>query len=257
MPGYWPGTPPNTTVLALIPPAPQLAMHQQLPQRILFIVTSADRIGPNSRKTGYEFSEVAHPYLAFLGEGHQVDFASPVGGRPPEDGYDPGDSASRIFRSSPGFERLNASQALHAVDLATYDAIFFPGGLGPMVDLLHNPHVKHAVAEVHEGGRVVGAVCHGPVALMNVQLTNGMTFLEGRHVAAFTEAEERGYSDKDVPFMLDAGVVREGARHSHAAPFQEHVVIDDRLVTGQNPASAAGVAKAMMQVLAAKTATTK
>ncbi len=220
------------------------------PKRILFIVTSADRIGPNNRPTGYEFSEVAHPYLAFVAEGHQVDFASLAGGKPPEDGFDSADSASVIFRSAAGFERLNASTPLADVDLSPYHAIFFPGGLGPMVDMLHEPQVKQAIVDVYGSDRVVGAVCHGPVALLNVTMTDGSNFLKGRHVAAFTEAEEQGHSEQDVPFMLDAALTEQGARHTHAGPFEEHVVIDDRLVTGQNPASAAGVATAMMSVLA-------
>jgi len=226
------------------------ASHGLNSQRILFIVTSTERIGPNSRQTGYEFSEVAHPYLAFVANGHEVDFASPAGGKPPEDGFDSGDSASVVFRSSAGFERLNGSTPLAAVDLSRYDAIFFPGGLGPMVDMLHEPLVKQAIVEVYESDRVVGAVCHGPVALLNVTMSDGSNFLEGRHVGAFTEAEEQGHSEQDVPFMLDAAVTKQGARHTHASPFEQHVVIDDRLVTGQNPASAAGVAAAMMGVMA-------
>lgn len=218
-------------------------------KRILFVITSADQIGPNDRVTGYEFSEVAHPYLAFVTEGHQVDFASLKGGRPPEDGFDPQDSRSFEFRSGLGFKRLNESERLADVDLQRYDAIFFPGGLGPMVDLLDEPKVKQAIVEVYESGRVVGAVCHGPVALLNVTLSDGSNFLEGRHVAAFTEAEEQGHSEQDVPFMLDSALELQGARHTHAAPFEEHIVIDERLVTGQNPASAAGVARAMMRVM--------
>lgn len=220
------------------------------PKRVLFIVTSADRVGPHGRETGYEFSEVAHPYLVLEEGGHRVDFASPVGGRPPEDGFQPGDSASVAFRAGEGFRRLNESAVLAAVDLDHYDAIFFPGGLGPMVDLLDDTNVHQAVAQVYESGRIVGAVCHGPVALMNVVMSDGTQFLEGRSVAAFTEAEEIGHSDQDVPFMLDAAMKEQGATHTFAPPFEEHVVIDDRLVTGQNPASAAGVARAMCSLLA-------
>lgn len=218
-------------------------------RRILFIVTSADRIGPNHRKTGYEFSEVAHPYLTFIADGHAVEFASLAGGTPPEDGYDPTETASSIFRYSDGFRSLNASTPLAEVDMDSYDAIFLPGGLGPMVDMLHEPLVKKTIARVYESGRVVGAVCHGPVALLNVTLSDGSRLLRGRKIAAFTEAEERGHSEHDVPFMLDQALREEGARLTHADPFQEHVVSDGRLITGQNPASAAGVAGAMLRAL--------
>jgi len=217
---------------------------------VLFILTSAARIGPNERPTGYEFSEVAHPHLAFVANGYNVEFASLDGGRPPEDGYDSSDRASEIFRNSAAFEQLGQSQSLADTELENYDAIFFPGGLGPMVDMLHEPLVKRAIASTYESGRVVGAVCHGPVALMNVTMSDGSSFLGGKQVAAFTEAEEQGHSELDVPFMLDAALVDQGALHTHADPFQEHVVVHDRLVTGQNPASAAGVARAMMSVMA-------
>ncbi|MFT5286683.1 MAG: putative intracellular protease/amidase [Planctomycetota bacterium] len=220
-------------------------------KRVLFIVTSADHIGPNNRPTGYEFSEVAHPFLTFAADGHRVDFASLTGGKPPEDGFDSNDSASVAFRNGAGFERLNRSMSLENVDLSNYDAIFFPGGLGPMADMLHEPKVKQAIVDVYESGGVVGAVCHGPVALMNVTMSDGTNFLNGKHVAAFTEAEEQGYSEKDVPFMLDAALIEQGAYHTHASKFEEHVVVDGRLITGQNPASATGVASAIIKVLSA------
>jgi putative intracellular protease/amidase len=219
------------------------------PRRILFIVTSTNLIGPNRRATGYEFSEIAHPYLVFEQLGLQVDFASPAGGMPPEDGFDPTDPRSVAFRDGAGFQRLNSSLPLGSVDLDRYDAIYFPGGLGPMVDMLDNALVKRAIAQVYERGGIVGAVCHGPVALMNVTMSDGANFLEGRNVAAFTEAEEIGHSEKDVPFMLDAAMTDQGAHHTFAAPFEQHVVVDERLATGQNPASAAGVARAICSLL--------
>ncbi|HED65228.1 MAG TPA: type 1 glutamine amidotransferase domain-containing protein [Planctomycetes bacterium] len=216
--------------------------------RILFVVTNVGRIGPRDRPTGYEFSEVAHPFLVFAAEGIAVDFASPLGGSPPEDGFDPSDSASVLFRESAAFRRLNRSLRLADVVLERYDAVFFPGGLGPMVDLYRDPGVKAAVAHMHELGRVVGAVCHGPVALLDVRLPDGSNFLQGRRVAAFTSAEEEGHSLEDVPFLLDAALVRQGARHSGGSPFEAHVVVDGNLVTGQNPASARGVARAMVEL---------
>ncbi|MFT7535236.1 MAG: putative intracellular protease/amidase [Hyphomicrobiaceae bacterium] len=220
-------------------------------KRVLFIVTSANRVGPHGRETGYEFSEVAHPYLVFEEGGYRVDFASPAGGRPPEEGFQPGDSASVAFRAGPGFRHLNESAALAAVALEDYDSIFFPGGLGPMVDLVDNAAASQAIVQVYERGGVIGAVCHGPAALMDVVMSDGTYFLEGRNVTAFTEAEEIGHSEEDVPFMIDAAMEEQGARHTCAPPFKEHVVIDGRLVTGQNPASAAGVARAMRSVLEA------
>jgi putative intracellular protease/amidase len=215
-------------------------------KRVLFVVTSAATIGPSRRATGYEFSEVAHPALAFSEAGFEVDFASPAGGRPPEDGYDPKDPRSRAFREGPLFMRLGNSAPLREVDVSVYDAVFFPGGLGPMVDLSEDQVSQRLITRAWTEGKVLGAVCHGPVALLNVRLADGSRLVSGRHLTAFTSAEEVGHSEHDVPFMLDAALVGAGARHSHAAPFEAHVVVDGALVTGQNPASAAGVAKAMI-----------
>tara|TARA_R110002111_G_C5923268_1_gene366094 strand:+ start:83 stop:796 length:714 start_codon:yes stop_codon:yes gene_type:complete len=225
---------------------------QHTPNRILFVVTSTETIGPNNRPSGYEFSEVAHPYLVFTANGHRVDFASIKGGRPPEDGFNIKDSASAIFRDSTAFVELNHSKKLDEIDVDLYDAIFFPGGLGPMVDMLHNPVVKKTIAYFYETDRVVGAVCHGPVALLNLKLSDGTSLLEGKRVAAFTTEEEVGHSEHDVPFMLDAEMTKQGAVHTHANPYEKHVVVDGLLVTGQNPASASGVAQEMVNVISAR-----
>ncbi len=220
-------------------------------RRILFVLTNTDRIGPNERATGYEFSEVAHPYLVFRSNGFEVDFGSPAGGRPPEEGFDPSDAASTIFRASNGFARLNESLSLEHLDISNYAGLFFPGGLGPMVDLAKDPRIARSIAEAYRRDLVIGAVCHGPVALLPVVLASGERLVSGRAVTSFTAAEERGHSDADVPFFLDDALRAAGAKHSSAGPFERHVVVDGRLVTGQNPASAAGVAEVMLSRLRA------
>lgn len=226
-----------------------MAEERTTPSRVLFVLTSASSVGPDARQTGYEFSEVAHPALALATEGLRVDFASPDGGTPPEDGFDPNDSASLIFRNSEAFRRLNRSMPLAEAQPSNYDAIFFPGGLGPMVDLAFDPTTKHLIAAIYESGGIVAAVCHGPAALLGVTLASGASLVEGRRVAAFTSSEEVGHSEDDIPFLLDAALRAEGARHSQEPPFQPHVVEDDRVITGQNPASAAGVAMALALAL--------
>jgi len=220
---------------------------KRVTKKILFVVTSTEKIGPKNRASGYEFSEVAHPYLVFVSNQVHVDFASIKGGKPPEDGFDSQDSGSAIFRDSNGFKDIKSSQRLSEVDLDKYDAVFFPGGLGPMVDMLEDPDVKKTIAHFHENDQVVGAVCHGPVALLNVKLSDGSLLLQGKRVSAFTTAEEVGHSEHDVPFMLDRELVAQGAIHSQSEPFGKHVVSDGKLVTGQNPASAMGVAQEMLK----------
>lgn len=218
-------------------------------KHVLFIVTSTDKTGTGKHTAGYEFSEVADPYMEFVKQGYTVDFASILGGTPPYVGYDSSQQNSINFKTGNGFKRLSFSHKLDYVDMEAYDAIFFPGGLGPMTDMVDNPLVKETIKNVYESGRVVGAVCHGPVALLNVTLSNGSNLLEGKKVNSFTEAEEIAdqHSLGDViPFMLDAELQRQGAIFSSTTPFEPMVVADSNLITGQNPASATGVAKEMI-----------
>ncbi|MDX2010077.1 MAG: type 1 glutamine amidotransferase domain-containing protein [Myxococcaceae bacterium] len=218
-------------------------------KHVLFVVSSAGVIGPNKRKTGYFMSEVSHPFFEFEKNGFAVHFASPAGGTPPMDGYDEKDAKDVEFKSSPAWARLNSSQKLSEVDIAGYDAVFFPGGLGPMVDLADNAQARQLVRSAWESSRVVGAVCHGPVALLGVTLSDGKRLIEGKRLASFTDEEEKGYAQKDVPFLLQSALKQQGAISVEVAPWQPNTVVDGRLVTGQNPASAAGVARAMMAAM--------
>lgn len=221
-------------------------------QHVLFIITSTSVVGTGKHSTGYEFSEVADPYFEFIKQGCAVDFASILGGTPPAAGYDASSKNSKGFKESNGFRRLGFSHRLSDIDVAAYDAVFFPGGLGPMVDMVDNPAIKNATRKTYESGRIVGAVCHGPVALLNVQLSDGRTLIEGKRITSFTEAEERAdnHTLGDViPFLLDRALTEQGAVFSKAEPFESHVVVDGNLITGQNPASASGVAAEMIKLL--------
>ena len=219
---------------------------------VLFVLTNAATIGPNKRKTGYFFAEVAHPNEVFENEGIAVEFASPLGGAIPEDGYDDNDAADKAFKDSAAYRRMNRSRKLAEVDVADYDAIFFPGGLGPMVDLATNPDVKAAVMRAWNAGKLVTAVCHGPVALLGAKLDDGTPLIKGKKLTAFSNAEEENYAKADVPFELETALRDAGAVHESAAPWQEKVVIDGRLMTGQNPASAGPLAKQIVAALRAK-----
>lgn len=219
---------------------------------ILFIVTSADRTGTEGRPAGYEFSEIADPYLEFVKEGMTVDFASIRGGEPPYVGYDETNEASRTFKEGGGFKRLNFSHKLSEVDVTLYDAIFFPGGLGLMADMVNDEMVKSAIRNIYENDGIIGAVCHGPAALLNVQLTEGRNLLAGKRINSFTKEEEEldHHSLGDViPFMLEDELVSQGAIFVHGKPFEPFVVNDGNVVTGQNPASAAGVALRMIELM--------
>lgn len=216
---------------------------------VLFVLSNAAEIGPNKRKCGNYFPEVAHPHEEFLRRGCVVDFATMEGGAPPMDGYDEKDADSKAFHQGGGFRRLLNSRKLEDVDVTAYDGIFFPGGLGPMVDFVATPSIKQAIARMYDGGRVVGAVCHGPVALLNVKLASGELLLRGKRVTSFSEEEERNYAIADVPFVLEGAVREAGALYTSVPAWQAHTIVDGRLVTGQNPASATGVAEAMFRVM--------
>jgi putative intracellular protease/amidase len=218
-------------------------------KHVLFILTNAAEIGPNKRKTGYFFPEVAHPVEVFEHAGVAVEYASPLGGAIPEDGYDENDPSQLAFRNSAAIRRLNHSRKLSEVDVLDYDAIFFPGGLGPMVDIASDPEVKRAVARAWGGGKIVAAVCHGPAAFLGVKLEDGSALVSGRKLTSFSNAEEAGYAQADVPFNLEDALKAEGAEYSSAAVWQEKVVVDGRLMTGQNPASGAPLAKEIVAAL--------
>lgn len=224
-------------------------------KHVLFIVTNVAEIGPKHRKTGYFFPEVAHPYHEFTKQGYTVDFVTLKGGTPPYDGYDANDPLQKEFLDGKGFARLNNSRKLSEVDASRYDAVFIPGGLGPMVDIAQDPLVKKTVVEVYERGQVLGAVCHGPVALLGAKLSNGKYLVDGKRISSFTDEEEKGYAIADVPFLLETALRAQGARFEEVAPWQPLSVVDGLLVTGQNPASATAVALDMIKLLEAKPAT--
>ena len=221
-------------------------------KHVLFILTSTNTTGTGKHKAGYEFSEVADPYVEFIRQGYTVDFASIQGGAPPAVGYNPSHGNSKSFREGKGFRRLNFSHKLSDVDPDAYDAIFFPGGLGPMTDMVNEPLVKEIIKRVYESGRTVGAVCHGPVALLNVRLSDGKYLTDGKKVNSFTEEEEKEDNHllgDVIPFLLDKALQDQGGKFSNGNPFEPFVVADGRLVTGQNPASASGVAVEMIRIM--------
>jgi putative intracellular protease/amidase len=218
-------------------------------QHVLFIVTNAAVIGPHNRKTGFFFAEVAHPYEVLNKGGIAVEFASPSGGWTPYDAYDEKDPAEKEFIESKAFRRLNRSRKLSEVDAADYDAILIPGGLGPMVDIQHNADVQRAVFRAWSTGKFVTAVCHGPCALLGVKLGDGTPFVRGKKLTSFSKAEEFDYAREDVPYELQDALVAEGAEYSSTSNWQTKVVVDGRLITGQNPASAGALAKELLAAL--------
>jgi len=218
-------------------------------KHVLFVLTNTPEIGPNHRPTGYFFSEVAHPYDVFDAAGIAIEYASPLGGTPPEDGYDESDSVQLAFRHSKAIRRMARSRKLSEVDVLDYDAVFFPGGLGPMMDIAVDPEVKRVVARAWEAGKIVAAVCHGPAAFLGVKLADGTPLIQGRKLTSFSNEEEEGYAKADVPFLLEDALRAEGADYAATSVWQSKVVVDGKLFTGQNPASAGPLAEAIVEAL--------
>lgn len=218
------------------------------------VMTSHDRLGDTGKSTGFFLGELTHPLEVFERAGIPVELASIKGGEPPVDGLELKDAVNaRYWSDKPFRAKLSATKKLSGVDPAAYSAVYFVGGHGTMWDFPDNADVQRIIRRLYEAGSPVGAVCHGPVALVNVKLSDGSYFLAGKEVSSFTNSEEENVGlGKVVPFLLASKLQERGAKHLPAADFQKQVVVSGHLVTGQNPASAAGVAEKIIGLLREK-----
>ena len=206
------------------------------------------------RPTGYYLSEVAHPWRVFSDAGYTVDLVSTKGGEPPVDGVDLSDRIQRAFTEDPQMQRkVRATPRFSDIDSGDYDAVLYAGGHGTMWDFPNDEGLARVCRDIYESGGVVAAVCHGPAALVGVTMSDGRPLVEGKQVAAFTDAEESAVGlAQAVPFLLQTRLEELGAKHTCAPNFEPHVVSDQRMVTGQNPAPATGVAQAVLAALASE-----
>jgi len=225
---------------------------------VLFVLTSHGAKGDTGQPTGYYLGEVTHPLAELEEAGIQVEFASIQGGEPPVDGLELNDPINARYWNNRQFrEAVGHTQRLGEVDPSKYSAIFFAGGHGAMWDFPKSPDVPRVTRAIYEAGGLVGAVCHGPAALVNVTLSNGAYLVSGKNISAFTDDEERAVQlDRVVPFLLASTLTQRGAKHHPAPQWTAKVVVDGRLVTGQNPQSAAGVGAAMRDLLLGKLSAT-
>lgn len=222
--------------------------------KILAVVTSTAHFPDGQKKAGFELSELARAYYVFRANGYQVDIASPRGGSPPmrlddEDAV----NADYAFLNDAGARKaLDASLRLRDVDPAQYAAVYFVGGKGTMFDFPDDPALQRVVRTVYGAGGVIGAVCHGPAALLEVTLDDGAPLLRGRRVAAFSNDEEL-FLIKDArtrfPYLLQDRLLEKGARYVEGPMYLDNTVVDGRLVTGQNPWSTWSTAEAMVHAL--------
>ncbi|WP_028922900.1 type 1 glutamine amidotransferase domain-containing protein [Pseudonocardia acaciae] len=218
--------------------------------RVLIALTSHEKLGETGEATGYHAGEAAIPWQVFTDAGLTVEFVAVSGGTPPVTSRDDNDPVQRRY-----FAHAAPTDAPKPgeVSPADYAAIFFAGGHGTMWDFPHSAELARLTADIYQAGGIVGAVCHGPAALVNVTLADGSHLVTGKRVAAFTNAEEQAVGATGVvPFSLADELVARGAEHVPGPDFAERVISDGRLVTGQNPASARGVAERMVAALAAR-----
>lgn len=220
-------------------------------KKVLFVLTSHDRKGDTGQATGYYLPEAAHPWAVLKENGFTVDFVSPKGGTPPMDGADSTDPVClKFLQDTDVVQKLKQTLTPDQVKTSEYAAILFVGGHGTMWDFPDNAALAEIAKTIYEEGGVVSALCHGPAALVNLKLSNGEYLVKGKQVAAFTDDEERAVKlDRVVPFMLESTLRQRGARHKYAPNWQANVVVDGRLVTGQNPASAEAIAVEISRLL--------
>ncbi|MEL6382860.1 MAG: type 1 glutamine amidotransferase domain-containing protein [Cyanobacteria bacterium J06626_18] len=219
--------------------------------KILIVLTSQDTLGDTGQETGFFLSEVSHPVAVFEQAGYAIDYVSPKGGKAPMTGVDREDPQNVTFLDDAGKMKqvANTLQPMQVVP-SDYGAIFYAGGHGTMWDFPENSELAQLAATIYENGGVVGAVCHGPAGLVNVKLSSGEYLVAGKTVSSFTNEEEAAVELAEVvPFLLESKLIERDATHAKAANFQPKVVVSDRLVTGQNPASATGVAEAMVALM--------
>jgi putative intracellular protease/amidase len=220
-------------------------------QKVLIVLTSHDTLGDTGKETGFYLPEVTHPLDAFTRAGLMVDFVSPKGGKAPMVGIDLEDPLNKAFLDD-SEQVLRVENTLNPAQInpAEYGAIFYAGGHGTMWDFADNDRLAEIAATIYEAGGIVGAVCHGPAALVNLKLSDGKYLVADKTVAAFTNEEEAAVGLTDiVPFLLESTLIERGAKFTKVPNFQVCVVACDRLVTGQNPASAAGVGERMVELI--------
>lgn len=251
--------------MSLIPPAdkevtasqasdiPYLSeVIQPIRGKILAVVTSADEMGASGKSTGYELTELARAYYVFQANGFEVDIASPMGGKPPViiDDEDMGAYDFAFLNDSIAQYKTGHTIPIEKVIPADYEAVFFAGGKGAMFDFPENKNIQSIVQTLYETNKVIGAVCHGPAALVNVKLDNGRPLLENKIVSGFTNEEELlliPEAKTIFPFLLQDQLIAQGGRFEKGTMYLEQISHDKNLVTGQNPWSTWKLAETMIK----------
>lgn len=223
--------------------------------KILLVLTSHDQLGNTGHKTGFWLEEFASPYYVFKDAGAQITLASPKGGQPPidpkSDAPDAQTADTRRFAEDAEAQRLLAtSLPLAQVRAEDFDALFYPGGHGPLWDLAEDATSIALIERFIALGKPVGAVCHAPGVLRHVKAADGTPLVRGKRVTGFSNSEEEAVALTDVvPFLVEDMLKAHGGVYGRAADWHSHVEVDGLLVTGQNPASSDASAEALLTLV--------
>ncbi len=224
-------------------------------KKILMVLTSHDKLGDTGKKTGFWLEEFAAPYYVFKDADAEVTLASPKGGQPPLDpSSDTPDAQSddtRRFRKDEAAQRALAStRKLSDVKAADFDAIFYPGGHGPLWDLAEDKDSRRLIEAFAAKDKPIGAVCHAPAVFRHTETADGRKLVAGKKVAGFTNSEEKAVGLTDVvPFLVEDMLKANGGKYEKGPDWGVHVVRDGMLVTGQNPASSGPAAAELLTLV--------
>ena len=222
---------------------------------ILMVLTSHDQLGDTGKKTGFWLEEFAAPYYVFQDAGVDITLASPKGGQPPldpqSDAPDAQTDATRRFKADAAAQKALANTVtLDSVQADDFDAVFYPGGHGPLWDLAEDAKSIALIEKTFAAGTPLALVCHAPGALRHAKAPGGEPLVQGKKVTGFTNTEEEAVQlTKVVPFLVEDMLTTNGGHYSKGADWQAYVLTDGALVTGQNPASSAPAAQALLKLL--------
>ena len=223
--------------------------------KVLFVLTSHDQLGNTGKKTGFWIEEFASPYYYLADKGVDVTLASPKGGQPP---IDPSsdtpenqtESTTRFKADKDLQEKLSKTHKLAEVSSDDYDAVFYPGGHGPLWDLAESTDSTKLIESFYNANKPVSFVCHAPAALKHVKNADGEPLVKGKKVTGFTNTEEELVKLTDVvPFLVEDMLKENGGIYSKKGDFEEYAIEDGLLITGQNPASSEKVAELLLAKL--------
>ncbi len=223
--------------------------------KILMVLTSHSAMGDTGQHTGFWLEEFTAPYYVFRDAGAHITLASPKGGQPPVDPNSEAEDAltnstRRFATDDQGRQALASTRKLNDVNIHEYDTVFYPGGHGPLWDLAEDRDSIRLLEEADGARKVIGAVCHGPAIFRHTQSANGDSLVRGRAVTGFSNSEEEAVGlTGTVPFLVENMLKEKGGNYSCGEDWAPYIVVDRNLITGQNPASSEGAAKAVLQAL--------